>query len=230
MRGFGSSVRDYHKCLSILLEPLVKAQTEPCPLLNVRLGDHIRRVCVILLMGRAVLGDEKSNDMQCDRVGSFSRTLRLSRATFTPSKFASNTSRLFHWIKTSVIERVTRAAMFDPSIGASSEWNKHLGNLRTGQIKNKHLSSAKRRTRISTEILKKALGSHAVNNAFFSIDFASEYGIFGHTMADIMHLLEEGIIKYLVSVFLEPLSATVLGELDIYVNKLLGGLSKQVLW
>jgi hypothetical protein len=113
--------------------------------------------------------------------------------------------------------------MFDPSIGASSEWDKHLGHLRTGQIKNKHLSSAKRRTRISTEILKKALGSHAVNNAFFSIDFASEYGIFGHTMADIMHLLEEGIIKYLVSIFLESLSAGVLAELDIYVNKLLGG-------
>jgi hypothetical protein len=62
-----------------------------------------------------------------------------------------------------------------------------------------------------------------VNNAFFSINFASEYGIFGHTMADIMHLLEEGIIKYLVSVFLESLSAGVFAELDIYVNKLLGG-------
>jgi hypothetical protein len=42
-------------------------------------------------------------------------------------------------------------------------------------------------------------------------------------MVDIMHLLEVGIIKYLVSVFLELLSIGVLGELDIYVNKLLGG-------
>jgi hypothetical protein len=161
--------------------------------------------------------------MTCNVVGSFSRTLCLSRATFTPSKFASDTSRLSHWIKTSVIERVARAAMFNPSIGACSEWDKHLGHLRTGQIKNKHLSSGKERTQTSTEILKKTLVNHAVNNMFFSIDFASEYGIFGHTMADIMHLLEEGIIKYLVSVFLEPLSASVLAVLDIYVNKLLGG-------
>ena len=73
LKGFGSSVCDYHKCLSILLEPLVKAQTEPRPLLTVRLGDQIRRVCVILLMG-AVLGDGKSNDMQSGRVCSFSRT------------------------------------------------------------------------------------------------------------------------------------------------------------
>jgi hypothetical protein len=106
LRGFGSSVRDYHKCLSILLEPLVKAQTELHPLLNVRLGDQIQHVCLILLMG-AVRGDGKSNDMQCGWVGSFSRTLHLSRATFTPSKFASDTSCFFHWIKTSVIERVT---------------------------------------------------------------------------------------------------------------------------
>jgi hypothetical protein len=106
----------------------VEAQIELHPLLNVRLGDQIRRVCVILFTG-AVLGDRKSKDMQCGRVGSFSRTLCLSRATFTPSKFASDISRLFHCIKTSIIERVTRAAMFDPSIGASSEWDKHLEHL-----------------------------------------------------------------------------------------------------
>jgi hypothetical protein len=171
----------------------------------------------------AVLGNGKSNDMQSGQVGSFSRTLRLSQATFTRSKFASDTSRLFHWMQTSVIECVTRAAKFDPSFGASPGWDKHLGHLCRGQIKNKHLSSAKQRTQISTEILKKALGSHAVNNAFLSINFASEYGIFGHTMADKIHLLEERIIKYLVSIFLEPLSASVLGELDIYVNTLPGG-------
>jgi hypothetical protein len=51
------------------------------------------------------------------------------------------------------------------------------------------------------------------------VAFASEYGIFGHTMADLINLLEEGIIKYLVSIFLDPLSATVLGKLDVYVNK-----------
>ena len=70
--------------------------------------------------------------------------------------------------------------------------------------------------------MKKVLGSHAVRNAFFPLDFGSEYGIFGHTFADIMHVLEEGIFKYLLSVFLEPLSATVSGDLDNLVTKLLG--------
>jgi hypothetical protein len=219
--GFGSSVCDYHKCLSMLLEPIVNDQTEH-PLLDVLL-DQIKRVRAILVMG-AVLGDGKSNEMVCGRVASFSGTLHLLRATFTPSRVASDTRHLFHWIKTIVIERVTRAAMFNPSNKKDrSEWNKHLHYLRTVQIRNTHLSSAKQRSRISIEILKKALGSHAVNDAFFAVDFASGYGIFGHTMADLMHLLEEGIIKYLVYVVLDPLSATVLADLDIYVNKLLGG-------
>jgi hypothetical protein len=147
----------------------------------------------------------------------------LSRATFTPSRVASDTRHLFHWIKTRVIEQVTLAAMFDPSSKDKSEWNKHLHYLQTVRIRNKHLSSAKQRSCISTDILKKALGSHVINNAFFAVDFASEYGIFGHTMTELMHLLEEGIIKCLVSVFMDPLSATVLADLDIYVNKLLGG-------
>jgi hypothetical protein len=62
-----------------------------------------------------------------------------------------------------------------------------------------------------------------VNSPFFALDFVSEYGIFGHVVADLMRLLEESIIKYLVSVFLDPLSATVFGKLDVYVTKLLGG-------
>jgi hypothetical protein len=45
--GFGSSVFDYHKCLSILLEPIAKAQTEH-PLLDVLLGDQIKRVRAIV--------------------------------------------------------------------------------------------------------------------------------------------------------------------------------------
>ena len=68
--GFGSSVRDYHKCLSILLEPIVKAQNE-LPLLDVLLGNQIKRVCAILVMG-AILRDGKSNDMLYGRAGSFS--------------------------------------------------------------------------------------------------------------------------------------------------------------
>jgi hypothetical protein len=225
--GFGCAVRDYHKCLSIILQPIVDAQNDP-PLLDVLLGDQISRVRAIILMG-PVLGDGKSNDMLCGRVQSFTETLRIHRGVLTPSVQASETDLPFHWIKSRVIEQVTRAAMFDPSNKERSPWNRHLHYLPTLQKKRQYLSAAKRRVRISTEILKKALGSHRVCNAFFSLDFASEYGIYGHTLADVMHLLEEGLLKYLLSVFLDPLSATVKGELDELVNKLLGAKANRCL-
>jgi hypothetical protein len=80
----------------------VKAQNEH-PLLDVLLGDQIKSVRAILVMG-AVLGGGKSNNMLSGRLGSFSQTLRcLSRATFTLSEVPSDTRNLFHWIKTRVI-------------------------------------------------------------------------------------------------------------------------------
>jgi hypothetical protein len=104
-KKFGASVRDYHKCMSILLEPLVKAQKDP-PLIDVLLGDQLRRVRLIIIMA-IILGDGKSNDMLCGRVMSNTKTLRLSRASFTPSESAAETSDASVWIKSNVIESVT---------------------------------------------------------------------------------------------------------------------------
>jgi hypothetical protein len=221
-RKFGAGVRDYHKCMSILLEPLVKAQKDR-PLLEMLLGDQIRRVYLKIVMA-IILGDGKSSDMLCGRVMSSSKTLRLSRATFTPSDVSSDTSHsLINWIKSRVIEKVTRAALFDVTCKKRSEWNRFLNeDVDTISGEKKHISAAKRRVRICKEILKKALGSHAVRNAFFLVDFASEYGVFGHTFADTMHVLEEGLFKYLLATFLEPLSESATEDLDKFVAKLLG--------
>jgi hypothetical protein len=223
-KKFGASVRDYHKCMSILMEPLVQAQKDP-PLLDMLLGDQVRRVQLIVVMA-VILGDGKSTDMLCGRVMSHTNTLRLSRATFTPSDSAEETgSEQFNWIKSIVIERVTRAALFDVTCtnDMRSLWNSHLHTtVRTKTQRGRHISAANRRTRICKEILKKALGSHAVINAFFPLDFGSDYGVFGHTFSDLMHVLEEGIFKYLLSVFLDPLSDAIAGNLDDLATKLLG--------
>ena len=220
LKGFGLNVRDYHKCLSVILEPLVEAMKNP-PLLRVLLGDQVRKVRATIVMG-AVLGDGKSNDMSAARVMNSHRTLRLSRATLTPSQVAADVFQSFTWIQTHVIETLTRAAKFDEANGAPSNWNRFLAELRTQKMRDQHHSAAKRRARISTDILRFALGSHAVDNAFFSLNFASPYGIFGHSLADIMHLLEEGLILYVLATFLNPLSDSVLSQLDIYTEELLG--------
>jgi hypothetical protein len=120
------------------LQPLVKAQMDPpfwmCDLGIKSSECRSRNGCSS--------GWWKSNDMLCGRVMSSSRTMRLSRATFTPSAVASDTTQLFHWINSAVIERVTRAAMFDVSDTQRSEWNRHLHYLPTEARKKKHRSAA----------------------------------------------------------------------------------------
>jgi hypothetical protein len=171
-----------------------------------------------------ILGNGKITDMLCGRVMSSSNTLRLSRATFTPSDVSSDTCPLLiNRIKSRVIEQVTRAALFDVTCKKRSVWNRFLDeDVLTISGEKKYVSAAKRRVHICKEILKKALGSHAICNAFFSVDFASEYGVFGHTFAGTMHVLEEGLFKYLLATFLDPLSETATADLDNFVAKLLG--------
>ena len=88
----------------------------------------------------------------------------------------------------------------------TTDWNQILSStaLTNHTPWVKHVSAGKRRVCICNEILKKVLGSHVVCNAFFLLHFGSQSGVFGHTFADIMHVLEEGIFKYLLSVFLPP--------------------------
>jgi hypothetical protein len=69
-----------------------------------RLGDQIKRVRAVLVMG-AVLGDGKA--MTCCVAGDVLVPNHASlRATFTPSAVAPTPPQLFHWINSAVIERV----------------------------------------------------------------------------------------------------------------------------
>jgi hypothetical protein len=77
-----------------------------------------------------------------------------------------------------------------------------MRSQRTEVIKKKYVAASRRREKICTSILRFALRSHTAINAFSRLDMASDLGVYGHTLADVMHLLEEGILKYLEFVLL----------------------------
>ncbi len=108
------------------------------------------------------------------------------------------------------------------AVDETSEWKQYLRDLRTKGLRTKNISTAKRQVRIAIAILNRALGSHKVRNAYFPLDFASDWGVFGHSLADLMHLLEEGLLKYLLSVFLDPLPVKTKSKLDDLIAELLG--------
>jgi hypothetical protein len=111
-----------------------------------------------------------------------------------------------------VIERVTRAAMFDVSDTQRSEWNRHLHYLPTEARKKKHRSAAGGVE--SQWNLTEGPWSHAVHNAFFDVNFFLWGVVFGHvSWCDAPP--GGGHREILLSVFLEPLSDTILGTLTI---------------
>ncbi len=100
--------------------------------------------------------------------------------------------------------------------------------MNTQTLRNTLVSAAKRRKKIARDILYGALGQHQVDNAFFPISFGDSLcGIFGSTPTDLMHALEEGIIKYITDTFLTPMPDSMASMLDAYVEKILGPTSSR---
>jgi hypothetical protein len=113
--------------------------------------------------------------------------------------------------------------MFSKCTGADREvWNAFVHRQGTLRTKSKCVTASKRRERTCNNVLRHALGSHTAINAFSRLDLASNLGVYGHTLSDVMHLLEEGILKYLEFTLLAPLSDTVLSEIDLLVTELFG--------
>jgi hypothetical protein len=100
--------------------------------------------------------------------------------------------------------------------------------LNTVTLRNTLIAAAKRRKKIARDILYGALGQHKVDNAFFPISFGDSLcGIFGSTPTDLMHALEEGVVKYITETFLTLMSDTMAELLDAYVEKLFGPTSSR---
>jgi hypothetical protein len=109
------------------LQPLVKAQMDP-PSGCATWGSN--QASAVLVMG-AVLGDGKA--MTCCVPGDVLVPNHASVPSYVyPSAVASDTTQLFHWINSAVIDE-SRAAMFDVSDTQRSEWNRHLHYLPTKQ-------------------------------------------------------------------------------------------------
>ena len=212
---------DYHKCLSVILKSLKHVQEHP-PLMDVMIGNEIRRVRVEIFV-TAVLGDGKSNYTLCTRVRAHKNTLRLPRSCLLPSSMSTSTHLHPYWISTDIMEMVTQSALGVKGTVKELEWQEYLNREVTNKSeKNLYQQYANRRSKICSGILYKVFRNHAIHNAFYGIKFLKpEYGIFGHTPTDIMHAIEEGIMKYVAQVFLGPLSQSVSSKLDNFAQKLL---------
>ena len=81
-------------------------------------------------------------------------------------------------------------------------WVEFLKSLPTKTSRKKYIRIRKMRQKFCERILHHVYGSHAVDNAFFGLNFGSnENGIFRATLTDILHTIQEGIVPKLLKVF-----------------------------
>jgi hypothetical protein len=222
-----ASIRDYHRCFQILLEPLKEMQKTK-PVMDFRRGDRIKTARVVSPFA-ALQGDNLSHDGTAGRRADYSITSpRLSRRCLTSFSRSADSVHRCSPVSAVALECLTMGALgclygerqppedgevpVAPrmlgyaSIPLSENidlWKQFVGAKPTKEIRGIYVRYRKIRERICTELLHQVFGSHPVDNAFFGLDCGrNKGGIFRAALADILHTIEEGLIpKFLEVVF-----------------------------
>ena len=190
-----TSLRDYHSCLRILLEPFLKLQQER-PNFLFRHGGKIGRFKIIAPL-MAVIGDNLSNDNLAQRVFDNSDTSpRLSRRCLCLPRESDHPVHRCHPIPSTFIKRLSLGALgvsygqpegkkkrrnkkstppplqsVIPGSQNYDAWKAYLDGHTTKAGRQAALNVRMRRSQICDTILHKVLGSHALMNhpALFGI-------------------------------------------------------------
>ena len=189
----GRSLRNYHKILATILQGLIEYQKSGGKYMHVRMGDEVRFVKVIVVVG-IISGDNKSGDAICGRFGGKNCHHRVSRLCMTGYKDLDDCLCSCSLVRMRDLESLQNgAADLDKS---EKERNKYRHAL-------------------------KLMSSHYVDNAFFSVDFGSNHlGVTAATAPDMMHITESGIFKYLLNVFIDSMPNGTKAKVDALVEKL----------
>jgi hypothetical protein len=189
----GRSLWNYHKILATLLEGLIEYQQSGGKYMHVRMGDEVRIVKVIVVVG-IISGDNKSGDAICGRFGGKNCHHRVSRLCMTGYKDLNDCLCSCSLVHMRDLETLQKGAA-NPNT-SEKECNKYHNALRL-------------------------MSSHYVDNAFFSVDFGSNHlGVTAATAPDMMHVAESGIFKYLLNVFIDSMPNATKAKVDTLVEKL----------
>ena len=228
------SVRNYHLVLDTILAGLIECQRSP-PIVRIRFGNEWK-FCVANIFMEALLGDALSNDVVTARVQNRSHTsFRLCHACHTPTSLSNDPRHRCMFLVQRAIERITLSALgpeedlsnphyfnqWDAFVDEMVSETPNLTDSQTRGLRRKYAAGLTRRKAICTEILRVVLGSHVVDNTFFRVNTGDNpRGIFGLAPTDPMHAVEEGVIPYMVEVFISPLPDSAKKILDGIVEAL----------
>ena len=211
------TVRDYHRCLSVLIDPIVGVQGSN-PVMSFRRGGDVARFQIICPIA-TVMGDNLSNNKLCGKAANTTAScVRMSRCCLTGYGETDKLPHTCTLIEGEVVHKLSLDALgcchgysedLGQSLGTTGEplspnlrgWLAHLETL-TPKEKESTIILRKLREDIAESVLKDVYGTHSVVNAFSKLDFGVDSNIHQCTMADLMHSVEEGIFKHVIECIL----------------------------
>jgi hypothetical protein len=197
--------------LKAAFEEFISLQKNP-PTVRLRIGNEVRMVRARLFLVN-IVADGLANEQLVGRIQNRTTSPRLSRACHCPQHLADNYRLSCRYLRQKSLERLVVAGL--GPISDSPDWLHYLNYLPDQPRRKAAERSLQIRKKISTGILKNVFGQHLVDLVWFHIDQGPDpRGCFATTSVDPMHAFEEGIVPYILSVILDPLSETAKSNLD----------------
>jgi hypothetical protein len=192
----GMSLRNYHRCIEVALTSFKQAQQKGGVRAFLRLGSDVRER-VLKIPVAFLLGDAKSQDAATGRYGGHN-TNRMCRACKVTYQESNDPYHICEWVESKEFtELVDTILSNDPDITPKQK-------------------------KSATEALHK-MSQHVVRSAFENLDFAGmPYGLFGCTPHDLMHAFLEGVLKYCIKVFIDPMPPIQKTKIDMLVDEIFG--------
>jgi hypothetical protein len=208
---FGASVRNYHIALTAAFQEFISLQKNP-PIVRLRIGNEVQMVRARLFWVNTI-ADGLANEQLVGRIQNRMSSPRLSRACHCPQHLADNYRLHCRYLREKSVERLVVAGLGPSS--TSDGWSNYLNSIEDQSLRKTAELALEVRKKIAKGILKNVFGQHLVDLVWFQIDQGpNPRGCFGSTSVDPMHAFEEGVVPYILSVILDPLSETAKSNID----------------
>ena len=221
--GKGSSTRNYHRCLHVLLKQIAVADEKGITTW-LRLGDRVKQVRLRFRVSFAV-GDGKSGDTLCCRYGGHKGSCRLCRACTVSYNKADDPSHICKYLSMNEINQLVVNAMDCRALATQDKIDKakvHKKGTRKKGMNPEEKKVHRQATKEAEEALQ-AISTHVCVNSFRDIPFgANPQGIHGATPVDLMHCYLLGIIRYCMRLAVHTLSPVDRAALDRLVDVIFG--------
>ena len=229
-RALKMHTRDFHRCLRILLDPLIKLQKE-CPPIQFRRGKETAWYRGLFPV-QTIMGDNLSSNKLCGRVNNNTRgSPRMCRCCLTPYGETDTIPHECKPINPALIQKLSSAAL---GCDYGSQGQSHPAALSVNleawdDFVNGHSTKSERdvlrkfltlRKQISARVLKSVYGCHVVDNALNEVDFGPGGSVESATVSDIMHSVEEGLVKLILQIVLGVMTPKQKEAVDALVEKI----------